>query len=108
MRNRWIVALLFTLVTITAGWWMSRGRAAGAAPAARPEAQRSVELTVYAQDFGLVREVRPLQLAAGSSRTRLLDVSKELDPHSVLLRWQGDAASHPQLVSHSYNLGVEN
>jgi hypothetical protein len=108
MRSKWIAVVLFTLMAISSGWWMSRGRTADAETSTQPGAQRSVELTVYAQDFGLVREVRPLQLAAGSSRVRLLDVSKELDPHSVLLRCQGDAASLPHLVSHSYNLGVEN
>src|SRR5947209_19777012 len=56
----------------------------------------------------MVREVRPMQLARGSNRLRVPEVSKQLDPHSVLLRWQGDAPNLPQLVAHSYDLGVEN
>src|SRR5439155_13399754 len=71
-----------------------------------PGARENLELTVYAQDFGLVREVRPLPLAAGQNRLRLVDVSKQLDPHSVLLRWRGGAAHPPQILAHAYDLGV--
>ena len=76
-------------------------------PAAPGTARQNLELTVYAQDFGMVRELRPMQLAKGRNRLRVPDVSKALDPHSVLLRWQGDAPNPPQLVAHSYDLGVD-
>ena len=104
----------FTLVAAAAavlglGWWTAWGRPTAAAPVEPPGAARqNLELTVYSQDFGMVREVRPMQLAQGSNRLRVLEVSKELDPHSVLLRWQGDAPNLPQLVAHSYDLGVAN
>src|SRR5947208_16847378 len=108
MRGKWAAVGLLTLLVI-AGWWrVSRVRAAAAEPAAARAARQNLELTVYAQDFGMVHEVRPMQLARGSNRLRVPEVSKALDPHSVLLRWQGDAPNLPQLVAHSYDLGVEN
>src|SRR5207248_11059739 len=51
-------------------------------------------------------ELRRMELVQGSNRLRVVDVSKQLDPHSVLLRWQGEGAGMPQLVAHSYDLGV--
>src|SRR6266849_6266303 len=107
MRGKWAVAGLLALGVILGWWRVSRERVA-AAPAVPRTARQSLELTVYAQDFGMVREVRPMQLARGSNRLRVPEVSKALDPHSVLLRWQGDAPNLPQLVAHSYDLGVEN
>ncbi|MCH8274011.1 MAG: DUF4139 domain-containing protein [Armatimonadetes bacterium] len=68
--------------------------------------REGVELTVYAQDFAMVREVRPMELSEGTNRLQLLHVSKQLDPQSVLLRWQDGAAGLPEIVAHSYDLGV--
>jgi hypothetical protein len=107
MRGKLAVLGLLALVSIGIGWRVSRGRAAAAEPAAPRTARQNLELTVYAQDFGMVRELRPMQLAKGSNRLRVPDVSKELDPHSVLLRWQAGAPNPPQLVAHSYDLGVD-
>jgi hypothetical protein len=106
MRSKLAVLGLLAFVLIGVPWRVTRGRAAEAETAPQGTARQDVELTVYAQDFGMVRELRPLQLAKGSNRLRVPDVSKTLDPHSVLLRWQGDAPNPPQLVAHSYDLGV--
>src|SRR5712692_9320866 len=107
MRGKLVVIGLLALVSIGSGWRISRGRAVAAEPAAPGTARQKLELTVYAQDFGMVRELRPMQLAKGSNRLRVPDVSKALDPHSVLLRWQAGTSSPPQLVAHSYDLGVD-
>jgi len=107
MRGKLVVIGLLALVSMGIGWRVSRGRAVAAEPAAPRTARQNLELTVYAQDFGMVREVRPVQLAKGSNRLRVPDVSKALDPHSVLLRWQSGAPNPPQLVAHSYDLGVD-
>src|SRR5712692_7762425 len=106
MRGKWVVLYLLALVSMGIGWRVSRGLAAPE-PAAPGTARQNLELTVYAQDFGMVRELRPMQLAKGSNRLRVPDVSKALDPHSVLLRWQSGAPNPPQLVAHSYDLGVD-
>src|SRR6266851_617556 len=107
MRGKLAALSFLAVVLIGSGWRISRGRAVAAEPAAPGTARQKLELTVYAQDFGMVRELRPMQLAKGSNRLRLPDVSKALDPHSVLLRWQGSSQSQPQLVAHSYDLGVD-
>lgn len=78
-------------------------------PLVKADSERQqLQLTVYKQDFGMVREVRPMDLTAGSNRLHVTDVSKLLDPQSVLLQWQGEGANLPQLVAHAYDLGVEN
>ncbi|MGI8924206.1 MAG: DUF4139 domain-containing protein [Fimbriimonadales bacterium] len=69
--------------------------------------RKGIELTVYADDFGMVRELRPVKLSKGNSRLIFQDVSKSLDPQSVLLSWNGEADGLPRLVSHSYDLGVD-
>lgn len=102
--------LILALAVLVAGglWWNDHARRVRAATAALPATERrSIALTVYAQDFGMVREVRPQTLAAGANNLQLRDVSKKLDPESVLLRWQGgDAARNPQLLAHAYDIGV--
>lgn len=87
-------------------WTVARGRAQeNPAPQAKT-ARQELELTVYKEDFGMVREVRPMELTAGSNRLHVTEVSKMLDPQSVLLDWQGEGANLPQLVAHAYDLGV--
>lgn len=64
-----------------------------------------VELTVYSDDFAMVREERPVALEKGRTKLHLPEVSKELDPSSVLFGWpKGQEA---QVVSNTYDLGVE-
>src|SRR5438045_196131 len=57
----------------------------GSSPSTQPATTRQgVELTVYADDFCLVKEVRPVQLAQGPNHLSVQDVSKQMDPQSVL------------------------
>src|SRR5712692_3953336 len=107
MRGKLVVFCLSALVLMGIVSSVSRGLAAAPEPATPPTARQNLELTVYAQDFGMVRELRPMQLAKGSNRLHVPEVSKALDPHSVLLRWQSGAPNPPQLVAHSYDLGVD-
>ncbi len=51
-----------------------------------PEEQENVSLTVYNGGFGVVREVRPLTLAAGRSLVRFEGVAAQIDPTSLALR----------------------
>lgn len=106
MNKRYAVALLILLVTGSL-FWIGRGRAGQSAPNPGQAVRQSIELTVYSEDFGMVREVRPLQLAKGANKLGLVEVSKQLDPESVLLRWQGSNASNlPQIIAHAYDIGV--
>jgi hypothetical protein len=50
----------------------------------------------------MVREVRPVTLTSGDNRLRIQEVSRLMDPRSVLLGWQGKSGA--ELVAHSYDL----
>src|SRR5206468_12492518 len=50
-----------------------------AAPAVTREARKEVNVTVYNQDLGLVKEVREFPLAAGESVIRFEDVASRID-----------------------------
>lgn len=92
---------------LVAGGYVLVQRAQAGGPEKPPGGARAVELTVYNQDFALVRETRPVELKSGANRLAFADVSRELDPHSVLLRWQGQEKDGlPQIIGHSYDLGV--
>ncbi|HZO89312.1 MAG TPA: DUF4139 domain-containing protein [Chthonomonadaceae bacterium] len=108
MRNQWIGLSLLALPVLAGGGLVGCGKAGGEVANVPSAARQSVELTVYAQDFGMVRELRPMQLRQGGNRLQVSDVSKEMDPQSVLLRWEGQGANLPQLVAHAYDLGVAN
>jgi hypothetical protein len=74
-----------------AGIWIATcaavpaGRSAATAPSASPAgaAGRSVAVTVYNQDLGLVREERTVTMKPGRSELRYSDVAAQLDPTSV-------------------------
>ena len=68
---------------------------------------RTVELTIYPDDFTLVHEVRPVSLQNGSQKLQLTEVSKQLDPRSVMLDWPNNS-DLPAPISNSYDLGVNN
>src|SRR5689334_7490863 len=107
MKIRWVVAAVLTMA-LAGGWWAAaRGKTAETS-ADSTAVRQGVELTVYKEDFGMVRETRPVRLAAGDNQVELLEISKQLDPQSVLLRWQGEQRDAPELVAHSYDLGVSN
>src|SRR5438309_11799935 len=108
MRLRFALAPAAALI-LGAGGWILRGGPTAAAPASLAGVVRqNLELTIYSQDFGMVREVRPQQIEKGHNVLRLLDVSRQLDPQSVLLRWPGAGPNPPELVGHAYDLGVGN
>ncbi len=106
-RNRILIAGALSVLA-GGGWWLlARGRAQAAPNGQAPNTTRqAVELTVYSADFAMVHEARPQQMTQGVNRLHLRDVSKLLDPQSVLLDWQGAGSAMPQLVAQSYDLGV--
>lgn len=76
-----------------------------AVAAGETEAPREIQLTIYKEDFALVRESRPESLQAGRNRIHLDTVSKALDPNTVMFDWLG-AGQPPNVVSSTYDLGV--
>jgi len=83
------------------------GCARVADPDKRSAAQVSrnqVELVVYSQNFGMIRDTRTVDLAEGRSKIGLTGVSKALDQNSVVFSWpKKDEAS---IVSTTYDLGM--
>jgi hypothetical protein len=68
-------------------------------------ANRDVELTVYKDDFAMVSELRPVLLESGHTKLVIDDISKGLDPNSILFEWPG-MRNRPQILSTTYNLGL--
>lgn len=105
MKNQpfWIAAGLAALGVLVATAGCNRAQAqTGVDGAGRP---REIQLTIYKQDFAMVYESRPLDLTSGRNRLRLDNVSKTLDPESVLFDWK-EAPKAPEVVSHTFDLGV--
>jgi hypothetical protein len=69
--------------------------AAGAAAPAPAAEKESVALTVYNQNFALVKDVRVLELGRGQSEVRIDDVAASIDPTSVHF----GALDHPGAVA---------
>jgi len=67
--------------------------------------RKNIELTVYKEDFGVVKEDRSINLVEGRNRVGLLDVSKALDQESVIFNWP-KAAPKTEVVSNTYDLGI--
>ncbi|MEL7363023.1 MAG: DUF4139 domain-containing protein, partial [Bacteroidota bacterium] len=67
---------------------MSAAQPADAQPSvvSQPESQDGVALTVYNQNFAVVREVRPITLASGMNRVRFEGVAAMIDPTSISLK----------------------
>jgi hypothetical protein len=57
--------------------------AACAAPVSQP---KSIQLTVYNQDFALVKDVRAVSLSSGVNSIDVEDVAAKIDPTSVLFK----------------------
>lgn len=90
------------------------GSSVGLAGCGRAQAQeavdgagrtREIQLTIYKQDFAMIYESRPVDLSQGRNRLRLDNVSKTLDPQTVLFDWK-NAGKTPHVVSNTYDLGV--
>lgn len=99
-----VILTTFTLFTVSLYFVTSRPRTKSAGQA---ETKRNdLVLTIYKDDFAMVREVRPLALQQGSNRLFLRDVSSKLDPQSILLRWLGNGGNTPQIAAQAYDIGT--
>jgi len=75
--------------------WILTTLVSGAAAAAQPA------LTIYNQEFAVVRDTVPLDLKAGLNQVRVTDVTAHLEPDSVILR--DPAGKHPlQILEQNY------
>ncbi len=68
------------------------------------DASRKVELTVYKDDFAMVRENRPVSLDQGTNKLQISNISSKLDPSSVLFTWPTPGSA--DVFSNTYDLGM--
>jgi hypothetical protein len=108
--NRKPLAIAGIAAVLAGGAWLTWNiRPTPAHADNRTPPRKSLEVTVYAQDFGMIREQRTMSLEFGANRLHVPDVSRLLDPQSVLLGWTGlNEGALPKLVAHTYDLGVAN
>lgn len=57
--------------------------------AQNPE-RKSLAVTIYNDELGVIRDTRVLQIAKGTSEIRLTDVSEKIDPTSVHIKFNGN------------------
>ncbi|MBV9849096.1 MAG: hypothetical protein JO250_05340 [Armatimonadetes bacterium] len=71
---------------VMAGLWLAMGGAWAAPSATAGEAGAGRALTIYNQNFAVVRETVPLSLSAGVNHLTFSDITYHLEPDSVVLR----------------------
>ena len=81
-------ALLSTLAVMTAAGFATAAPATPAPTNAKSTAQQreEVSITVYNQNFGLVREVRTMDLPTGRTALEFADVSQQIQPETVSIK----------------------
>ena len=52
--------------------------------------QKSVSVTVYNQNLGVVKDIRTLDLTSGKSQIKITDVAQQIDPTSVHINLDGE------------------
>ncbi len=52
--------------------------------------QKSVAVTVYNNNLGVVKDVREIYVKSGTSEIKFTDVAKQIDPTSVHIKFNGD------------------
>lgn len=107
MKNRPLIAGIAALSVLALLWRVSQSATRAAPLQSVATERKDLVLTIYKDDFGMVRESRPQTLQQGENRLYLREVSNQLDPQSILLRWLGDAKQAPQTTSQAYDLGVK-
>jgi hypothetical protein len=89
---------------LAAEWTMQGCARALAEPSIATD--RAIDLTVYKADFAEVRDTRKVELTGRSTHVELRDVSKTLDPKSVIFEWPGQTGR--EITANTYDLGVGN
>lgn len=77
---REFMAALAAIVTAAGSLAAQQPRRSGA------DQRQQVSITVYNQDFGLVREVRELDLGQGTGELEFRDVAGQIEPYTVSVR----------------------
>ncbi|MCX6381072.1 MAG: hypothetical protein NT023_16645 [Armatimonadetes bacterium] len=107
MKNRPLIVGIAALALVGVGWYATKGVTRAAPNQGIVTERKELALTIYHDDFGMVREVRPHTVQQGENHLYLREVSSQLDPQSILLRWLGNEAQAPLTTSQAYDLGVK-
>ena len=86
---------------------MAAGVLTGAGIAGMAQEPTATKLTIYNEDFAVARTTVPLQLKAGMNEVTTTNVTRQLEPDSVVLR---DPESHNpiQVMEQNYDAAVVN
>jgi hypothetical protein len=68
------------------------------------EQRETVSITVYNQNFGLVREVRTVDLARGRTPLEFQDVAGQIEPYTVIIRAPGSGQFRVLEQNYQYDL----
>jgi hypothetical protein len=68
------------------------------------EQREAVSITVYNQNFGLVREVRTVDLARGRTPLEFRDVAGQIEPYTVIVRQPGGGRFQVLEQNYQYDL----
>jgi hypothetical protein len=71
-------------------------------------AQREVSLTVYSNNFAVVREVRETKLPKGIVELEYRDVARDIDPTSVTVKARGASSEQFNLLEQNYRYDLLN
>lgn len=52
--------------------------------------QKSISVTVYNQNLGVVKDLRSLEIPSGKSQIKITDVAQQIDPTSVHIKFDGE------------------
>ncbi|MFO7652879.1 MAG: DUF4139 domain-containing protein [Candidatus Krumholzibacteriia bacterium] len=102
------LALAILTATLPAGGLASPA-AAAAVPASEPVIstagdRQTIDVTVYNQDIGLVRELRTLRLPAGEFQLEFRDVPEQIQPTTLLVESEGRTALEILEQNYEYDL----
>lgn len=51
---------------------------------------KSLSVTVYNQNLGVIKDVREIEISSGSSKIKITDVAQQIDPTSVHIKLDGE------------------
>src|SRR5512143_2823156 len=91
--RRFHAAVACLLIAGCGGGPKARNAGPAMARVSHADARKSVAVTVYNDGFGLVREVRDVELGVGRVSLEFRDVSSQIEPNTVHIKALGDDGS---------------
>jgi len=80
------LGVVFTALACVSALWAGDAQAALGRSAITRDDQKDMSITIYNGNLGLVKDVRDLQLPAGTHEVKFMDVASQIDPTTVHLK----------------------